>query len=94
MKQKNFDYLQRSLVFLLRFVLFSGSSIENTAWSGEQSELYTEVEEDEENLKNRPSYVEQENENPLYKTTGDDTTLNPIYERFVCLFVIFPESNH
>ena len=35
--------------------------------------------------------MEQENENPLYETTGGDEALNPIYDRFVCLFITFPE---
>lgn len=42
-------------------------------------------------MKTRQSYLEQENENPLYETTGGDAALNPIYDRFVCLFIILPE---
>ena len=41
-------------------------------------------------MKTRQSYLEQENENPLYETTGGDEALNPIYDRFVCLFITFP----
>ena len=64
---------------------------ENTACSADANELYFEVEK-EENMKDRESYMKQENENLLYETTEGETVPNPIYDRFVCLLFIFPEK--
>ena len=40
--------------------------------------------------KERETYPEHQNENPLYQSTADETLCNPLYYRcgqFVCLFI-------
>ena len=73
-----------SSVFLC--VLHSELVIENRACYPEANDIYTEVKE-REDMSMKDEKMGQENENPLYESSGRDTVCNPIYDRFVCLFV-------
>ena len=49
--------------------------------------MYNDVKEPEK--KNEKSYMDQENENPLYETAdADNAVFNPIYDRFVLIFLV------
>ena len=60
--------------------------MENRACYPETNDLYTEVKEHE-NMNKKDKKMAQENESPLYETTGGDAVCNPIYDRSDCLFV-------
>ena len=61
-------------------------TVGNTACSPVENELYTDVKEEHKN--EEEACILQENENPLYEAAGDDTVLNPIYDRFVCVCLL------
>ena len=88
-----YDYCFRGIFqkYTTLFVFSSNLTVENTARSSEENHLYTEIDEESKNEKEK--YMSQKNENPLYKTAVGDAVFNPIYDRFdcflfVCLFVV------
>jgi len=52
--------------------------VEHTARSSEENHLYTEIDEESKNKKDK--YMSQKNKNPLYETAVDDAVFNPIYD--------------
>ena len=66
--------------------LGSNFTKEHTSCPENADELYAEVQEGEGGIKNG-TYTEQQNENPLYESAGNDTMGNPIYDRFVAVDV-------
>jgi len=78
-------------IYYFVYVFSSNLIVEKTARSSEENHLYTEINEESKNEKEK--YMSQKNENPLYKTAVGDAVFNPIYDRFdcfclfVCLFV-------
>ena len=82
-----YDYCFRGIFqkYTTLFVFSSNLTVENTARSSEENHLYTEIDEESKNEKEK--YMSQKNENPLYKTAVGDAVFNPIYDRFDCFFV-------
>ena len=75
---------------ILLYVFYSNLIVEHTARSSEENHLYTEIDEESKNKKDK--YMSQKNKNPLYETAVDDAVFNPIYDRFVaclCLSLFF-----